>query len=138
MNLTIDMMKYSRIKYTWKTICVAQIYQIISSKEVEKYLYESSEIDRLICEKINNLDISNTNPDYFEEELVDNEIVVNSNYFKECELNKIKYAMLFYIKENYYCSKELPQLVADLYSDLWYPDDMKDLVYYMPSNDEKI
>lgn len=142
MKITLEIFEKSKIVYSWKTIYTAQVYNFINQSEVKKFISISKEPNSIACELINRLELENISPEHFVEYIIENSIIKKEEILSfadiEKELNKIKYAMLSYLKNNYKRRDELPQKVADLYSDLWYPEDMEYLVYYMPFDNKKI
>lgn len=137
MKVTVEMLEYANVKYSWSTIYVALRHKFIENdevvnyaiKEMEKEEYKYNEfINDLIFEKLGNNEIIRR----LREEKIINESLLREND----ELLKIQYVMLLNLKERFIDSKErLFKEIAEVYADFDYPESMSRFIYYMPSDE---
>lgn len=134
MKVTINMMDLAGVTYSWETIYTALLHNLIEISEVEIYAMRIMESnDYKENDFINNLVWGGMNKEEIKEFILNEHLVSDINSFEEYELMKIKYAILFYLKENYKDSREyLLRKIEEVYSDFGYPENMSDFIYYMP------
>ncbi len=138
MKITLDMMDLADISYSWKTIYTALLYDFIEVSEVEKYAFKVIESDNYEDnEFINDLVWGGKEKEEIVHNMLEEKLVTNVICFEEFELSKIKYTILFYLKNRYEgSSEELLRSMELVYADFGYPNDMSAFIYYMPTNDK--
>lgn len=140
MKITLNMMDSAGIKYSWKTIYTALLHDFIEVREVEKYAFKVMELDDYEeNEFISDLVWGGKEKAEIINNMLEEKLVTNVNCFEEFELSKIKYTILFYLKnQNEDSDKELLKLIEMVYADFGYPEDMSAFIYYMPINDRMV
>ena len=102
MKITLDMMDLADISYSWKTIYTALLYDFIEVSEVEKYAFKVIESDNYEDnEFINDLVWGGKEKEEIVHNMLEEKLVTNVICFEEFELSKIKYTILFYLKNRY-------------------------------------
>lgn len=138
MKITLNMMDLADISYSWKTIYTALLHDFIEVSEVEKYAFKVIEsINYEDNEFINDLVWGGKEKEEIVNNMLEEKLVTNVICFEEFELSKIKYTILFYLKNRYEGSnEELLRSIELVYADFGYPNDMSTFIYYMPTNDK--
>ncbi|WP_394522827.1 DUF2247 family protein [Lacrimispora sp. JR3] len=136
MKVTLNMMSLSGVQYSWATIYTALINNLMENTEVEIYAIELMESDDYKeNDFINNLAWGGLKKEEIISSIITEKLIPDLELFEEIELKKIRYAILFYLKEEYKNSKEyLLKKIAEVYADFNYPIEMNDFIYYMPND----
>ena len=136
MKVTLNMMSLSGVQYSWATIYTALINNLMENTEVEIYAIELMESDDYKeNDFINNLAWGGLEKEEIISSIITEKLIPDLELFEEIELKKIRYAILFYLKEEYKNSKEyLLKKIAEVYADFNYPIEMNDFIYYMPND----
>jgi hypothetical protein len=136
MKVTLNMMSLSGVQYSWATIYTALINNLMENTEVEIYAIELMESDDYKeNDFINNLAWGGLEKEEIISSIITEKLIPDLELFEEIELKKIRYAILFYLKEEYKNSKKyLLNKIAEVYADFNYPIEMNDFIYYMPND----
>lgn len=140
MKITLNMMDSAHIRYSWKTIYTALLHDFIEISEVEKYAFKVIGSDNYEGnEFINDLVWGGKEKAEIVNNMLEEKLVTNVTSFEESELSKIKYTILFYLKNrNEGSNEELLRSIEMVYADFNYPEDMSAFIYYMPTDDKKV
>ncbi len=140
MKTTLDMMDAAGMKYSWETIYIALLSDLIEIDEIERYAVKVMESDDYEDnELINDLAWGGKRKEEIIKDMLETGLVKEANVSEKLELDKIKYSILFDIREQYgNCRERFLRKVAEAYADFGYPEDMSAFVYYMPTNDKEI
>jgi hypothetical protein len=138
MKVTLNMMSLSGVQYSWATIYTALINNLMENTEVEIYAIElMGSDDYKENDFINNLAWGGLEKEEIISSIITEKLIPDLELFEEIELKKIRYAILYYLKEEYKNSKEyLLKKIAEVYADFNYPIEMNDFIYYMPNDYE--
>jgi len=136
MKVTLNMMSLSGVQYSWATIYTALINNLMENTEVEIYAIElMGSDDYKENDFINNLAWGDLEKEEIISSIITEKLIPDLELFEEIELKKIRYAILYYLKEEYKNSKEyLLKKIAEVYADFNYPIEMSDFIYYMPND----
>lgn len=131
-------MSLSSVQYSWATIYTALINNLMENTEVEIYAIElMGSDDYKENDFINNLAWGGLEKEEIISSIITEKLIPELELFEEIELKKIRYAILYYLKEEYKNSKEyLLKKIAEVYADFNYPIEMNDFIYYMPNDNE--
>lgn len=135
MKITLNMLSDAGIEYSWNTIYIALLYDFIEVSEVKDYAIEriSSE-DYQYNEYINELAWVTTDKNIAIKLILGGKLVKITNSTKELELEKIRYAILLTLFNQYKNSYQaFLKQIERVYADFGYPEDMSSFIYYMPS-----
>ncbi len=129
-------MSLSGVQYSWATIYTALINNLMENTEVEIYAIElMGSDDYKENDFINNLAWGDLEKEEIISSIITEKLIPDLELFEEIELKKIRYAILYYLKEEYKNSKEyLLKKIAEVYADFNYPIEMSDFIYYMPND----
>ena len=138
MKVTLNMMSLSGVQYSWATIYTALIYNLMENTEVKIYAIElMGSDDYKENDFINNLAWGVLEKEEIISSIITEKLIPDLELFEKIELRKIRYAILYYLKEEYKNSKEyLLKKIAEVYADFNYPIEMNNFIYYMPNDNE--
>lgn len=136
MKVTLNMMRLSGVQYSWATIYTALINNLMENKEVEIYAIELMGLDDYRDNDfINNLAWGGLEKEEIISSIITERLIPDLDLFEEIELKKIRYAILYYLKEEYKNSRDcLLKKIAEVYADFNYPIEMNDFIYYMQND----
>ncbi len=137
MKVTLNMMRLSGVQYSWATIYTALINNLMENKEVELYATELMGADDYEeNDFINDLAWGGLEKEEIISSIMIEKLIPDLELFEKFELKKIRYAILFHLKEEYKSSREcLLKKIEEVYADFNYPVEMSAFIYYMPNNE---
>lgn len=140
----LDIFKAENIPYSWVTIYVGRKLRLLPIKEIEKYAIEylmdhpeckDRYVAELACDVFyyDNQEINKLLVDVFKSLNLE---IINENSTVWClEWRKWRYCILKSMRANIQDTEKLLDAVSFAYADFGYPDDMCEIVYYMPIED---
>lgn len=139
--INLEDLKKNNIEYDWRTIYVGIKEGFFDIEEAEKYAMERfenelSEEEFSICNKLlwknyrDKIDLLNS----LSEKLVFN-IDTNSSIYKK-EYRKLRYCAIKKLQLENTEKKELLNKIALLYDSIGYPEDMINIINYMPQKNK--
>lgn len=125
MKLTLDMMQSCGVKYSWNTIYIALINNLMVVDELQNYAIEIMNNDDYVDNDfISELAWGDLEKGEILSSIETEGFISNGELVQDNELKKIKYALLIWLKKNCGNSEEeLFKKIAEMYADFNYPED---------------
>src|SRR5579871_4862333 len=141
MKCNLEILERNNINYSFGTLLVGMQYGVISDVDVANYAVEylamhPNETNPLIMELacISPMD-QNIQIVLIEVLKLKSCVIVPGTEDWFFEERKVRFCLLFELKQNIINKHELLEKIAEVYADFNYPFDMEDFIYYMPAKD---
>ena len=141
MKCNLEILEQNNINYSFGTLLVGIQYGVINNVDVANYavkylIMHPDETNPMITELacVNHM-VSNIESVLIEVLKLKSCVIVPGTKDWIFEERKVRFCLLFELKQNIINKSELLERITEVYADFNYPFDMEDFIYYMPAKD---